>query len=290
MFRNMQLLAGLLLFVVWQCVEKECCRYGVLGRGWSPHVNVSASQMFYWSLRHNGVPDCQACHETCENVQCGEDRRCRMRNGAPKCVCSPDCSAHEGHQHGPVCGSDGRTYKNHCALLKYNCKKRRTETVAYYGPCQYSCDDVTCETGKHCVTDQNALPHCIQCQMHCDAPRGNSGLLCGGDGVTYRTMCHLMRATCLNGRSIGVAYRGRCQESASCSTVTCQPHQLCLTDPCTQRPRCTTCASWCSPYYGTSALCGSDGQTYHGWCSMHQTACSTGTFIETQHYGSCGSK
>jgi hypothetical protein len=152
-----------------------------------------------------------------------------MRNGAPKCVCAPDCSGPEHRRHGPVCGSDGRTYRNHCALLKHNCKKRRAETIAYQGRCQCetilqasisslinvfnadSCDRVTCDDGKYCVTDQNALPHCIPCQMECASTNDASTTLCGGDGVTYASMCHLMRATCLRGRSIGVAYRGQCQ-------------------------------------------------------------------------------
>ena len=42
--------------------REECCRFGRLGTGWSAHRNISSSQMFYWRLLSNGVPNCHPCH------------------------------------------------------------------------------------------------------------------------------------------------------------------------------------------------------------------------------------
>ena len=33
-------------------------------------------------------------------------------------------------------GSDGRTYRHVCRLLKRKCRKDGTLSVSYYGPCQ----------------------------------------------------------------------------------------------------------------------------------------------------------
>ena len=74
-----------------------------------------------------------------------------------------------------------------------------------------SCDEVQCQRHKHCVQDQNGLPHCVHCVMHCPASRDERQLLCGADGVTYESTCQFRRATCLHGSSIGVAYTGRCR-------------------------------------------------------------------------------
>lgn len=50
-------------------------------------------------------------------------------------MCSPECKAPRGG--GPVCGTDGKSYKNLCRLKKRACKKGSHElAVAYNGHCQ----------------------------------------------------------------------------------------------------------------------------------------------------------
>ena len=78
-----------------------------------------------------------------------------------------------------------------------------------------NCDSVECSRHKHCVHDQNGLPHCVHCVSHCPAVSDARQFLCGADGVTYESTCHFRRATCLHGSSIGVAYSGRCRGEAS---------------------------------------------------------------------------
>ena len=54
-----------------------------------------------------------------------------MFRGVPKCVCPDLCP----QRMAPVCGSDGLTYENDCAMRRASCKSEKTITVANRGPC-----------------------------------------------------------------------------------------------------------------------------------------------------------
>lgn len=59
-----------------------------------------------------------------------------MRHGLPQCVCAPQCGGAAGARPGPVCGTDGQTYKSLCRLRKRACRRRNKHlTVDYYGQC-----------------------------------------------------------------------------------------------------------------------------------------------------------
>lgn len=169
------------------------------------------------------------------------------RRSKPRCVCAPDCSNITWK--GPVCGSDGKTYKDECALLKAKCKGHPDLDVQYQGKCKSkthfnSCDiakytckhfsglcqflscfvwslplsfvlletcrDVLCPGSSTCVVDQTNNAYCVTCNRICPEVTSPEQYLCGNDGIIYASACHLRRATCLLGRSIGVAYEGKC--------------------------------------------------------------------------------
>ena len=76
--------------------------------------------------------------DSCAEVKCGEGKQCVMRKGRPKCVCAPDCrGAKSGKGGGPVCGTDGRSYRSACRLMKRACRRGNTSLqVDYRGLCQ----------------------------------------------------------------------------------------------------------------------------------------------------------
>ncbi|KAK2181271.1 hypothetical protein NP493_404g02076 [Ridgeia piscesae] len=270
-------------------ITKEACcatRSGIF-TGWTPHPNITSSKLFYWDVIAGGAPDCEPCKTTCENVDCEYGKECRIRNNMPKCVC-PSCRKEE-HIEGNVCGIDVKTYHSKCSLVRHNCRRKQNIQVDYKGRCRTSCDQVNCDEGKRCVLDQNGLPHCIHCSDSCRTPHGTRRMLCGADGVTYPSSCHLFKATCERGRSVMLGYKGACIVGATCSTITCQSLEKCLTHPVTARPQCVTCDMPCSgTVYGNRVICGSDGQTYSNWCVLREAACQSGVVIETLHSGPCG--
>ncbi|XP_024085825.1 follistatin isoform X2 [Cimex lectularius] len=265
-----------------------CCAY--VNAAFSSQ-QLDSGALFFWKVLGGGVP-CSPCKETCEGVECGEGKRCVLRNGTPKCVCSPDCRGLSKILKGPVCGTDGRKYKSACRLRKRACRTKKSNlSVAYAGPCQRSCDKINCPNGKYCLLDQNLTPHCVKCSRHCADNEGGDKQVCGTDGVTYRSPCYLKEAACKKGKAIPIAYRGQCFKGASCRNIQCKERQVCLTDPMNGEPRCVTCSYKCpnvkSQRETGGTICGTNNRTYISWCHMLKDSCSTGFLIETKFPGSC---
>lgn len=73
-----------------------------------------------------------------------------------------------------------------------------------------TCHDVQCPGTSTCVVDQTNSAFCVTCNRLCPEASLPEQYLCGNDGIVYASACHLRRATCILGRSIGVAYEGKC--------------------------------------------------------------------------------
>ena len=87
-----------------------------------------------------------------------------------------------------------------------------------------SCAGVTCSAGKSCIVDQLGLPHCLRCDVleYCPWDSADRSPICGADGRTYAGQCRLLEAACSLGRSVRLAYRGRCQgQLATVFTARC---------------------------------------------------------------------
>uniref|UniRef100_A0A6G1SN10 Agrin n=1 Tax=Aceria tosichella TaxID=561515 RepID=A0A6G1SN10_9ACAR len=72
------------------------------------------------------------CYDPCATVRCGYGARCEVQNGRARCVCPEICTL----EYNPICGNDGRTYSNQCAMNVYNCKNQANVERAHYGSCQ----------------------------------------------------------------------------------------------------------------------------------------------------------
>lgn len=134
--------------------KEQCCSSHGVTTAWSSE-ELDSGTLFFWKVLGGGVP-CIPCkgstHSICEitkillllhisdsctGVECEEDKMCVIRKGRPKCVCSSRCRFNKTVSKGPVCGTDGRSYKNICRLRKRACRRRSsTLTVDYNGTCQ----------------------------------------------------------------------------------------------------------------------------------------------------------
>jgi hypothetical protein len=108
-------------------------------------ANVSANLMHGGSVIGRSALPCGmlSVAESCSGGDGGEGKKCVIRRGRPKCVCSPDCR--KSRHKGPVCGTDGRSYTSVCRLRKRSCRKKNAAlSVAYYGHCQSKSVLVSC--------------------------------------------------------------------------------------------------------------------------------------------------
>ncbi|XP_022242688.1 follistatin-like isoform X1 [Limulus polyphemus] len=263
--------------------REECCSDNSATTAWS-RKDLRSGDLFFWRVLGGGVP-CQLCKDTCDGVKCGEEKKCRIKRGHPQCVCRPKCPKRK-RRLGAVCGNDGNTYKHVCKLLKVQCRKDKNLAVAYFGACQDNgCENVKCPGKKSCVVDQNRLPHCVRCKKVC-RPRLGSRHVCGSDNTTYNSYCELRRTSCLSGRSIQAAYKGRCKAIATCETITCRRNKKCLIDPNSGLPRCVQCPPTCS-WLPAIPLCASNNETYSSWCEMMVDSCKIGVVLETRQSRPC---
>ncbi|XP_042883082.1 follistatin-like [Penaeus japonicus] len=172
-----------------------------------------------------------------------------------------------------------------CHLLKRACRKKRRLLVTHYGPCQ-TCSGVRCSVGKRCVLDEQLTPRCVRCPLTCldlEKPRP----ICGGDGNTYLSPCHLKMASCRARKEIPRAYKGPCQDDVTCNQVRCWRDQRCLTHVSTGMPQCTWCGSLDSCRASSRPVCASDGKIYPSWCALRHQACRSGRALTPALHHHC---
>ncbi|KAL3867496.1 hypothetical protein ACJMK2_044697, partial [Sinanodonta woodiana] len=270
--------------MTWQ----ECCAFNTLETvSWTPHYSLDTPDLVFWKVMTGGAPQCHRCHSDCKTVFCGKDRKCVMRDGAPHCVCRPQCD-YALKKRGPLCGTDGKRYRNYCQLLRQNCKYEQHTEIAYFGNCKKSCRKVKCVGNRYCLEDQNGFPHCVTCQTRCQSHLPNY-YICGEDGKTYASLCEHRAAICKKGRSIRIAYNGKCMNTSTCESVQCPSGTTCLLDPDSGQPVCVDCINICTSTINNQ-VCGSDNVTYNSYCELQKEACNSGKVIRTRKSGPCKRK
>jgi len=84
----------------------------------------------------------------------------------------------------------------------------------------------------------------------------------------------------------------RCSAGLTCDDLECEVGERCVMNEATSTPMCVECTRPCYsttlPGVGTAyQLCGTDGHTYHDWCSVERETCSRRVLVETRHFGPC---
>ena len=102
-----------------------------------------------------------------------------MYSGKPQCKCVQSCTFEVAE----VCGSDGVTYQNECALKQAACLNKKHVDIVKHGPC-------------------------TECNGHCHKM---SKPVCGSDGVTYQNECLLKKTACEKKKDIKIVNKGSCQ-------------------------------------------------------------------------------
>ncbi|XP_014205282.1 follistatin-A [Copidosoma floridanum] len=174
--------------------------------------------------------------------------------------------------------------------------------------CSSSCEGVRCPAGRRCVLRRGA-PRCLcnDCAPARHRRAQQQTPVCGSDGNTYKSACHLRGMVCRTGRAISIAYRGPC--AGSCAGVRCRHGRSCLLDQ-NLSAHCVKCSRRCSPGAEQAelargpvggllghlhqpplddefGLCGVDGKTYKSYCQLRAEACRSGRAIAIAYRGPC---
>nr|XP_037866862.1 agrin isoform X2 [Bombyx mori] len=221
--------------------------------------------------------------DPCSEHECADGGVCQLNEvRSPTCRCGPSCDliVRPGSA---VCGSDYKDYPSECALRRESCRTRQQLTIAYRGECasaQHPCDSVKCGLRELCTLDARGVAVC-GCGVECEAIVRP---VCGTDGRTYDSHCHLERAACLDNRDIRVAYAGPCGLENPCARASCPWGGGCVARHGAAQCACPVCDATLAP------VCATDHNTYGSECKMRMHACQEGIKegeLRVLYNGSC---
>nr|XP_049692713.1 agrin isoform X2 [Helicoverpa armigera] len=207
--------------------------------------------------------------DPCSEHECADGGVCQLNEArAPVCRCGPPCDllVRPGSA---VCGSDYKDYPSECALRRESCRTRQQLTIAYRGECasaQHPCDSVKCGAREHCSLDARGVAVC-GCGVECEPVVRP---VCGSDGRTYDSRCHLDRTSCLDNRDVRIAYTGPCGVENPCARASCPWGGACVARGGAAQCACPVCDATLTP------VCASDRNTYGSECKMRMHACQEG--------------
>uniref|UniRef100_A0A8D9EBI7 Agrin n=1 Tax=Cacopsylla melanoneura TaxID=428564 RepID=A0A8D9EBI7_9HEMI len=234
---------------------------------------ASCSTKTNFTIKYHGKCD------PCDEVTCTEPEICRLSSSRnPECVCGETCSL----EFNPVCGSDGKTYSNECALRQESCKHGRSLRIIYRGKCESGenpCGNTRCGYGEQCHVNHMGVADCL-CPSECPLIVRP---VCGSDNVTYDSMCHLIQTACVRKQKILLTHHGPCGDAGPCFPNPCRNDAHCVVRHGKPVCKCPICSSEYNP------VCGSDGISYENECKLNLEACSHARQISVLYIGLCTS-
>ncbi|KAG8193219.1 hypothetical protein JTE90_005566 [Oedothorax gibbosus] len=147
------------------------------------------------------------------------------------------------------------------------------------------CERMYCAYGAQCVLDKRTgHAHC-RCQELCSdvfAP------VCGSDGVTYASDCHLRMAACTKHTRIFTKHQGPCDLKDPCEEKKCHFGAQCQPSLDGRTAECI-CPEKCATYGDSRSrpVCGTDGKDYLNVCELRRTSCLEMREIEVRYKGHC---
>ncbi|XP_063025020.1 ovoinhibitor-like [Melospiza melodia melodia] len=191
-------------------------------------------------------------------VDCSRYRTKTTEDGKTLVFCPRDLN--------PVCGTDGTTYDNECAICALNAEKRTHVGKKHGGQCREKTGELDCSKfPARKVKGGKDLVRCPRILLP----------VCGTDGFTYDNDCSICAHNVQYGTDVKKSHDGRCKEESTpvdCSTYLSGAKSGEAIGAC--------------PFI-LREICGTDGVTYSNDCALCAHNIEYGTQVAKKHDGRC---
>ncbi|CAF4244959.1 unnamed protein product [Rotaria sp. Silwood2] len=203
--------------------------------------------------------------EACKALICFNGKTCMIEDGIGVCRCLFNCSSEENK----ICGSNGILYRNLCEMERNRCINEENIVPIDSSYCMPTCDILQCPYGQ-CKQKYNGQVEC-ECQS-CSAVYSYQDIMCGNNGITYSSQCHLEYDACIGRRSdIKPIHMGQCN---NCHNVTCPFNAQCQSEQGNYTCVCPS-RNTCPPVQNDDSysICASNQQFFSSQCEMDIRSC-----------------